>query len=260
MHFTNHSYHATDIEAYTKCMLRLEECNQVFFPQYANAQQPFPLSVMIVDDHFYNIMSLFVTANPDAWRHPNTTHACNGINCGIVLHARTLVVKCPQSLSPSSGALAGSIFIILNFNEIANVECNLEKFLEYEQNDIALFANTSTIMPGSRSTKRGITACFAGEREEALEWAIYHHMIGFDHVWIYQYVNEQWKDGKDLSSLDFVTFIPYSTKVQDFWAKANISAYGIPPFDVFRVAFQNDALWRAKRMRLDWMAFLTWMN
>ena len=137
VHLTNHSYHATDIEAYTKCMLRLEECNQVFFPQYANAQQPFSLSVMIVDDHFYNIMSLFVTANPDAWRHPNTTYACNGINCGIVLHARTLVVKCPQSLSPSSDAVISSLSIVfkggettsrlLQVDETTKVEYNLDK-------------------------------------------------------------------------------------------------------------------------------------
>ena len=98
---------------------------------------------------------------------------------------------------------------------------------------------------------------FCGERKEALEWAIYHHnMIGFDHIWIF--VNNHGITEKIYRH--FVTFIPYSTKVQDFWAKANISVYGIPPFDVFRVAYQNDVLWRAKRMRFNCMAFLTWMN
>jgi len=87
-------------------------------------------------------------------------YACNGINGGIVSHAGrkvagTLVVKCPQSLSPSSGALAGSISIVPKGNEIDKVEYNLENFLECEQKDIALFANTSTIMTGSRSFKQG---------------------------------------------------------------------------------------------------------
>lgn len=54
-------------------------------------------------------------------------------------------------------------------------------------------------------------------------------------------------------------FIPCSTKDQNLWAKANISVHGLPPFDVFCVASQDDALWRAKRMRLDWI-FQTWMN
>ena len=71
-------------EDYTKCMLQLEEYYQEFFPQYANAKQPFPTAVKIVDNHFYVIMSLFVTDDPDAWRQ--ATYACNGIN-GKILDA-----------------------------------------------------------------------------------------------------------------------------------------------------------------------------
>jgi len=275
VHFTNRGSQATAIEvtvrtnppqeaaieheAFTKCMLQIEEYYQEFFPQYANSQQPFPISVKMVDDQFYVLMSLTVTNDFDKWRHPTTTYACNGVTGGIVSRAGkkvagTLVVKCHQSLSPSSGALVTSINVVPQGNETAKVEYNLEKFLECEQKDIALFANTSSIMTGSRSIKTGITATFAGGREEALEWAIYHHMIGFDHVWIY--VNEPWDDGKGIQSLDFVTFIPYSTKVQDFWDKTTkIQVYNTPPEEVFRVASQNDALWRAKRMGLDWMAF-----
>jgi hypothetical protein len=75
VNFTNHSHQEIVIEAYTKCMLQLEEFHQVFFPQYANVQQPFPISIKIVDYHFYDIMSLFVTANPDAWRLLQLMHA-----------------------------------------------------------------------------------------------------------------------------------------------------------------------------------------
>ena len=80
-------------------------------------------------------------------------------------------------------------------------------------------------------------------------------MVGFDHVWMY--VNEPWEYGKDVPSLDFVTFIPYNNKVQDFTGKPNstIQVNNIPYTEVFRVASQNDALWRAKRLGLDWMAF-----
>jgi len=105
VHFRNQSPKAAAFEDYTKCMLQLEEYYyQEFFPQYTNAQQPFPISVMIVDDHVYVIMSLHVTTNPQWWKNPSTTYACNGINGGTVLYgrrkvARTLVVKRPQNLS-----------------------------------------------------------------------------------------------------------------------------------------------------------------
>jgi len=79
------------------------------------------------------------------------------------------------------------------------------------------------------------------------------YLIGFDHAWIY--VNEPWDDGKDLpQSVDILTFIPYNIKASNF--KGNIRAHMSTPFaDVFRIVSQNDALWRARRMGLEWMAF-----
>jgi hypothetical protein len=202
-------------------------------------------------------MSLFVTNDPGAWRQ--ATYACNGVNGGIIYAFRkvapTATIKCPQSLSPSSGAVISSLSIVFNKgNETTTVEYNLNKFLECEQKDIALFGDTRN-NTGSRSIKTGITTSFAGDRQEALEWAVYHHLVGFDHVWIY--VNEPWEDGKDIPSLDFVTFIPFNNRVQDFMYRKNntIGVFNLPVTEVFRVASQNDALWRAKRLGLDWMAF-----
>jgi len=38
----------------------------------------------IVDDHFYVIMSLYVTTDPCVWRHPSTTYACNDVD-GVII-------------------------------------------------------------------------------------------------------------------------------------------------------------------------------
>ena len=135
---------------------------------------------------------------------------------------------------------------------MTKVEYKLNKFLECEQNDIAWFAETRN-RAGTRPIKTGITTSFSGGREEALEWAVYCHLIGFDHVWIY--VNELWEDGNDFpQSVDVLTFIPYNIKASNF--KGNVHAYMSIPFsEVFCSASQNDALWRACRMGLEWMAF-----
>ena len=72
-------------------------------------------------------------------------------------------------------------------------------------------------------------------------------MVGFEHVWIY--ISEPWEDEKNLPSLDFVTFIPYNNRVQDFMYRANgtIGVFNLSP-------------WRAKRLELDWIVFLTLSN
>ena len=52
-------------------------------------------------------------------------------------------------------------------------------------------------------------------------------------------------------------FIPYNNKVQDMKGNPISTIYvnNLDLKEVFRVASQNDALWRAKRLGLDWMAF-----
>jgi hypothetical protein len=134
---------------------------------------------------------------------------------------------------------------------LESIVYNVEIFLECEKKDIAAFADRT----GPRSIKTGITTAFAGNRIKALEWAIYHHLLGFDHVWMY--VNEPWEDGKDLPSTDFLTFIPYNNHLKDIYVGANISMTNMIAqwSEVFRANAQNDALYRASRMGLEWMVF-----
>jgi len=131
------------IEAFAKCMLQLEEYYQDFFPQYANAIQPFLVSVKIVDDHFYVLMYLD-TAGRDfiSWIHASTSFACNNVPAILISSHRrgcrtkkSAVVKSPQSLNPSNNTLR-TLSIVPLGNETAKVEYELDKFLECEQKDI----------------------------------------------------------------------------------------------------------------------------
>lgn len=107
-----------------------------------------------------------------------------------------------------------------------------------------------------KEIKVGITTTFSGVREKLLEWITYHSIIGFDHIWIY--INEPWLNGTGLPlEMPGVTFIPYDNKIQNHWkdfkrkGKVRTST-----FDTWRGNTQVDALWRAKRMDMDWMAFV----
>ena len=70
-------------------------------------------------------------------------------------------------------------------------------------------------------------------------------------------MNEPWEDGKDLPSTDFLTFIPYNNHLKDIYVGANISMTNMIAqwSEVFRANAQNDALYRASRMGLEWMVF-----
>ena len=78
-------------------------------------------------------------------------------------------------------------------------------------------------------------------------------MIGFDHVWLY--VNEDWNDGEGLIHRDYITWIPYN--FHDQYPELGLHYLrprSVNPMELFRVAGQNCALWRAKCMGLDWFA------
>jgi len=245
------------LEAFTECMLQIEEHFQANLPRFANATQPFPFSVKIVKQNVYVLLSLSITGyKGNNWTDPSTRYACNGVDGGIALPAYksvalTLIVKCPQTLSPRHDFKIKTFSITKLGNEMDKVDYNVEKFAECEEKDTALFAPDRN---ESHPITTGVTATFSGGREEALEWAAYHHLIGFDHVWMY--VNEPWDAGKDIPSTNFVTFIPYNTKINYFRKRATIQLKNIAPMEAFRISSQNDALWRAKRMGLEWMAFV----
>jgi hypothetical protein len=137
----------------------------------------------------------------------------------------------------------------------AIVTYNMTIFLECEKHDITMHQHLqeSSTHPSNsdNQTKVGITATLTGSRKMILEWAAYHHLIGFDHVWIY--INDHWKDGQDLPHREYITWIPwnYNVKYYNMTLEKKYCAF----HEIFRPASQNDALWRARRLGYDWMSF-----
>jgi len=248
---------STAMTSFAGCMLQLQEHFKSIVPPIARALHPLPFSVKIVNNQYYVLLTLHTAKDQAKWwqdhRYLNS-FACNDIDGATPLPfvsktQNLLMIKCPQSLKGADEVLK-TFSIKPHWKD--TIVYNVEKFSECEQKDIAAYADRT----GSRSIKTGITATFSGQRDNALEWAIYHHLLGFDHIWIY--VNEPWDDGKDLHSADFLTFIPYNNHAKDIYVGANVSTAGMLTqwMEVFRDASQNDALYRASRMGLEWMAFI----
>lgn len=87
-------------------------------------------------------------------------------------------------------------------------------------------------------------------REQAIEYAEYHHLLGVDHIWIY--INEAWKNGEDLPHRDYISWIPSDWNLynyQNFTRFPGDQAY----FETFRAGLQSDALSRARREGMDWI-------
>jgi len=135
---------------------------------------------------------------------------------------------------------------------------NINHLVDCERKAMDLQDQRSLQLRGEQM-KVGIVAMFTGgwatkkARERALEWATYHHMIGVDHVFLY--VNENWDGGKGLADRDFITWIPFSGRIDE----------GGVTWELFRIAGMTDAVWRAQHMNMTWLINsdfdeLVWLN
>jgi hypothetical protein len=246
---------SSNLESFTECMLQLEEYLYPKIIQWFESSVPIPFSVKIYDGRYYVLLSLYGLEKKremPLWRTQNTIYSCNGMDGGndLGIHWRkgrfTLIVRCPETIHPEHDNLDTLAIVPRGKSRNDKVTFDMKKLLECEKKDIEFHSNFATGM------KIGITTTFKGDRERAFEWAAYHHILGFDHVWVY--VNEPWNDGKDLPIRDYVTWIPYNHNILHY----NTTYRKMPghPMEMFRIASQNDALWRARRLGLDWMAFV----
>jgi hypothetical protein len=161
----------------------------------------------------------------------------------------TLIVECPGSLDSSSVKLQTLSFVPRQNNSNEIITYNVTLLDECERLDIQYFSTFT-----GHYTKIGMTTSFKGNRNRVLEWATYHHHIGIDHFWIY--VNEPWDSLGEKNSLpyrEYITWIPYNFSVaHDYFTRR----HNYIPTEHFRIASQNDALWRAKRMGMEWLAII----
>ena len=230
----------------TECMLKLKLNVTPLIIKWDSDGVPIPYSVKIVDKSFYVLLSLL--DDRFEWREDPYKYACNDERGAEILsHKRVgksiLIVRCPLILDPSKEQLS-TLSIYSGIENKTMVSYDLSMHDECERKDIEYMAHLD-------SPKIGITAAFKGNRKKAAEWAAYHHLIGFDHIWLY--VNDDWDDGKDLLERDYITWIPYNFHVE---SNGENKRHHFTPWEFFRIASMNDALWRAKRMGLDWLSFI----
>ena len=252
----------------TECMLKLEKTHIPLMYEWNLADKPILHSVKIVNNVFYVLLNMFDLSHSvkKIWR--NGSFYCNGAPGGKEVNHFDLegqngnfIIECPASVDASKDIL--KTFSVLPMAMAiptsnttsrtstpvnANITSELvtyetEIFDECERKDIEHFSNR-------KNGKIGITATVKGNRTKALEWAAYHHIIGVDHIWIY--INEDWNNATDIVHRDYITWIPYNFNIQD--THEYNKARSFTPHEVFRIASQNDALWRAKRMGLEWIA------
>eukprot|EP00531_Pseudo-nitzschia_arenysensis_P010811 CAMPEP_0116131420 /NCGR_PEP_ID=MMETSP0329-20121206/8995_1 /TAXON_ID=697910 /ORGANISM="Pseudo-nitzschia arenysensis, Strain B593" /LENGTH=434 /DNA_ID=CAMNT_0003625847 /DNA_START=361 /DNA_END=1662 /DNA_ORIENTATION=- len=244
--------------------------------EWREARKPIPVSVKIIDDRFYVLLSntyhihffndIFrkatIYCNEDIPGAKVMGHKCNRI-------VESMVVECPVDLNPArtkfekltilTNANGASSNESLNQNNDTYIypENMLRKMDECERLDMLQESErnvkTAATVAFRGGIKKGQTAQFSSwksVRRQALEWAEYHHLIGIDHMWIY--VNEAWDNGVDLPYRDYITWIPFDLNVYNYDAFTKFPGDTMY-MDLFRVVSQTDALWRARREGVDWL-------
>ena len=239
----------------TECMLKLEQKYTPLIYEYNLADKPMLHSVKIVNNIFYVLLNMFDLQPHVMKKWRNGSFRCNGVPGGKeVNHFKmgkkdrngNLIIECPASVDASKD--------ILKTFSVEEATYETELFDECERKDIEHFSPPNRQGSGSGSDSEvkisiGMTATVKGNRTKALEWAAYHHIIGVDHIWIY--INEDWNNATDIVHRDYITWIPYNFNIQ--YTHEYNKARAFTPHEVFRIASQNDALWRAKRMGLEWI-------
>jgi len=242
----------------TDCMLKLEKNYAPLMYGWNLADKPILHSIKIINDTFYVMLNMFDLQKHIQKKWLDATYSCNGVPGGKVEKMFTqgrgnLIVECPISINASKNVLTSFSVVpimVSSSEKDANVSASepftyeTELFDECERKDIEHF---STFL--SKDVKTGVTATIKGNRTKALEWAAYHHLIGFDHIWIY--LNEDWDNATNIVHRDYITWIPYKFNIMNTLNYNKPRAFN--PMNIFRIASQNDALWRAKRMGMEWI-------
>mmetsp|Transcript_2728 Transcript_2728/g.5090 ORF Transcript_2728/g.5090 Transcript_2728/m.5090 type:complete len:477 (+) Transcript_2728:320-1750(+) len=282
---TTPSTSSSSSASFAECMLKLEQYLYPLIIQWYESSLPMPISVKIINNTYFVLLNL---NSMSQWQFPywtyGATYLCNdndenkisGTAIQVMRKApATLIVQCPSNIDPSKDNLL--TFSILpkknegctntttndsgncHYSNITKVTYNMTLFDECERHDIKEHTRVQVLNQNNstKTTKAGITVTFAGSRKKILEWATYHHIIGFDHIWIY--VNDNWngdgmeKDDKYKVSRDYITWIPWNYNIYHY--KRPLERKHCTFIDIFRVSSQNDALWRARRLGFDWMSF-----
>lgn len=271
-----------DVVQYQKCMLELEQIMHPLIWKYREERLPIPVSVRIIKNRFYILVLINHVQHLDqALRDAATEIHCNDSGGGTVVGRRLkgkmndmIVVECPASVGPTDSTLS-QLTILLPPNNgnktFTYTNTVIGKMDECERLDISQMKRTrpaaTTTQHDKRNVRIGAAIAFrnylqpwstnewrgsqvTNMRDQAMEWAEYHHLLGVDHLWIY--VNEAWANGTSLHHRDYITWVPYDWNMYNY---RNFSRFpgDTTYFEIFRIASQTDAVWRARREGMDWI-------
>merc|ERR1711966_248671 len=176
-------------------------------------------------------------------------YQCNGVDGAQVLDLKNetrflFVLQCPSSVSPRNTTLE-TLSVWKERKNIIRQTYDMTVFDECERKDIEMFKER---LPSKVMKPRiGVATLLQRDTAKALQWAAYNHAIGVDHIWMY--LNEDWNNATDLPQRDYITWIPWNYRVSNRFRR---QSYG--GWVRFQAASQTDALWRAKRLGVEWIA------
>jgi len=161
----------------------------------------------------------------------------------------TLIIECPTSVEATKDELYTVSMTPKGGWIDEMIVYDVKKMFECEKIEIENFPQSpARVKIGGTATVKGGKKI----RQLALQWAEYHHLLGIDHLWIY--INEEWNDGRYLPKRKYITWVPFNFGLHNYENFTN--PHHDSPMEFFRVASQNDALWRARQMELDWLALI----
>ena len=250
-----------------QCMLDFESFMFPRIIEWYEARLPIPFSVKIIDNQFYVL--ILTTHIPE--ERPRYQHAemfsCNGIQATEAFKEGTktnnyynhfLIIQCPSVIHPSNSTLTTVSITPQNPNTLKEktknsttkrqtISYDVEKLDECERKDITHFSQRR----GANIKIGATTSIKKSNISHVLQWAEYHHLIGVDHIWIY--VNEPFnQSGVAFPKRKYISWIPYNLNIYNY--KFPRLGASIQYSEIFRIAAQTDAIWRARRMGMRWIA------
>lgn len=230
--------------AFVQCMLQAESeiLNPMNIERWDKNMVPIPFSVKIING-VYHILTHLVQDR----RSKLLSYTCNGLSGATVdkdiYFTEFMVIQCPTALDPTVTDLLTYSGVNTTSNETIFTQ-NVGRLAECEKADIQQIQEINK----TKHIKIGATCAVHFKVQSinpVMEWAAYHHAIGVDHMWIY--MNRDWKDGQYLPQKDYITWVPWNFHMP---VKSRERRYR--EFK-FQMQSMNDALWRAKRMGMDWI-------
>jgi len=255
-----------DDQPAVQCMLDFESFMFPRIIEWYEARLPIPFSVKIIDNQFY-VLILTTHIPKERSRYCNAEmFSCNGIQATEAFKEGTktkkyyhfLIIQCPSVIHPSNSTLTTVSITPQNSNTLKEktkssttkrqtISYDVEKLDECERKDITHFSQRR----GANIKIGATTSIKKSNISHVLQWAEYHHLIGVDHMWIY--VNEPFnQSGVAFPKRKYISWIPYNLNIYNY--KFPRLSTSIAYQEIFRIAAQTDAIWRARRMGMRWIA------